>query len=88
MKTTFYPFNIISPSSMSELKTLFTAGVLPGYYVPIRMTIDSFIANSFKSAVETLQSHMILTMSHWSSGLTCLLPATRVTGSNPLGGLM
>ncbi len=25
-------------------------------------------------------------MSHWSSGLTCLLPATRVTGSNPLGG--
>ncbi len=40
------------------------------------------------SPVETLQSHMILTMSHWSSGLTCLLPATRVTGSNPLGGLM
>jgi hypothetical protein len=29
---------------------------------------------------------MILTMSHWSSGLTCLLPATRVTGSNPLEG--
>ncbi len=25
-------------------------------------------------------------MSHWSSGLTCLLPATRVTDSNPLGG--
>ncbi len=40
------------------------------------------------SVVESLQSHMILTMSHWSSGLTCLLPATRVTGSNPLGGLM
>ncbi len=39
------------------------------------------------SPVESLQSHMILTMSHWSSGLTCLLPATRVTGSNPLGGL-
>ncbi len=38
--------------------------------------------------VESLQSHMILTMSHWSSGLTCLLPATRVTGSNPLGVLM
>ncbi len=37
--------------------------------------------------VESLQSHMILTMSHWSSRLTCLLPATRVTGSNPLGGL-
>jgi hypothetical protein len=38
------------------------------------------------SPVESLQSHMILTMSHWSSGLTCLLPATRITGSNPLGG--
>ncbi len=38
--------------------------------------------------MESLQSHMILTMSHWSSGLTCLLPVTRVTGSNPLGGLM
>jgi hypothetical protein len=36
--------------------------------------------------VESLQSHMILTMSHWSSGLTCLLPITMVTGSNPLGG--
>jgi hypothetical protein len=23
---------------------------------------------------------------HWSSGLTCLLPATRDSGSNPLGG--
>jgi hypothetical protein len=42
----------------------------------------------FHPPVESLQSHMILTMSHWSSGLTCLLPATRVTGSNPLGGLM
>ncbi len=30
---------------------------------------------------------MILTMSHWSGGLPCLLPVTRVTGSNPLGGL-
>ncbi len=40
------------------------------------------------SPVESLQSRMILAMSHWSSGLTCLLPATRVTGSNPLGGLM
>ncbi len=38
--------------------------------------------------VESLQSHMILTMSHWSSRLTCLLPATRVTGSNPLGGYL
>ncbi len=36
--------------------------------------------------VESLQSHMILTMSHWSSGLTCMLPATSVTDSNPLGG--
>jgi hypothetical protein len=41
---------------------------------------------SFNVIVETLQSHMILTMSHWSSGLTCLLPATRVTGSKTLGG--
>ncbi len=39
------------------------------------------------SPVKSLQSHIILTMSHWSSGLTCLLPATRVTGSNPLGDL-
>jgi hypothetical protein len=38
------------------------------------------------SPMESLQSHIILTMSHWSSGLTCLLPATRVTGSNALGG--
>jgi hypothetical protein len=37
--------------------------------------------------VQSLQSRMILTMSHWSSGLTCLLPATMVTGSNPLRGL-
>ncbi len=36
--------------------------------------------------MESLQSHMILTMSHLSSGLTCLLPTTRVTGSNPQGG--
>jgi hypothetical protein len=40
----------------------------------------------FLSLKET--SHMILTMSHWSSGLTCLLPVTRDPGSNPLGGLM
>ncbi len=38
--------------------------------------------------VQSLQSHMILTMSHWSSGLTCLHPVTRVTGSNPLGGYL
>ncbi len=47
-----------------------------------------FPRNSKHHIVESLQSHMILTMSHCSSGLTCLLPATRVTGSNPLGGLM
>jgi hypothetical protein len=35
----------------------------------------------------SLQSHFILTMFHWSSGLTCLLPVTRDLGSNPLGGL-
>ncbi len=46
---------------------------------------SSFSVNLW--SVESLQSHMILTMSHRSSGLTCLLPATRVTGSNPLGGL-
>ncbi len=46
------------------------------------------IFQCFYITVESLQSHMILTMSHWSSGLTCLLPAIRVTGSNPLGGLM
>jgi hypothetical protein len=37
-------------------------------------------------SVESLQSHMILTMSHWSSGLACLLPITRDPGSNPQGG--
>jgi hypothetical protein len=45
-------------------------------------------SDSVKHTVESLQSHMILTMSHWSSVLTCLLPATRLTGLNPLGGLM
>ncbi len=44
--------------------------------------------SEYFSIVESLQSHMILTMSHWSSGLTCLLPTTRVTGSNPLGGYL
>ncbi len=34
--------------------------------------------------MQTLQSHVFLTMSHWSSGLTCLLPVTRDPGSNPL----
>ncbi len=48
--------------------------------------LNSRVANY--SPVESLQSHMILTMSHWSSGLTCLLPATRVTGSNPREVLM
>jgi hypothetical protein len=47
----------------------------------------SFVEKMYKEDdVESLQSHMILTMSHWSSGLTCLFPATRVTGSNPLRG--
>ncbi len=40
------------------------------------------------SPVESLQSHMILTMSHWSSGLTCLHPVTSDPGSNPLGGYL
>jgi hypothetical protein len=47
-----------------------------------------FIKLCKERPMESLQSHMILTMSHWSSGLTCLLPPTRVTGSNPLGVLM
>ncbi len=38
------------------------------------------------SPVESLQSHFFLTMSHWSTGLTFLLPVTRDPGSNPLGG--
>ncbi len=33
--------------------------------------------------VESLQSHMILTMPHWFSGLTCLLPAKRGTYVKP-----
>jgi hypothetical protein len=53
--------------------------------IPVFTFIATYIYDIFTS-VESLQSHMILTMSHWSSGLTCLLPATRVTGSNPLGG--
>jgi hypothetical protein len=45
-------------------------------------------SGKYETSVESLQSHMILTMSHWSSGLTCLFPATRDTGSNPLGGYL
>ncbi len=37
--------------------------------------------------VESLQSHMILTMSHWSSGLTCLLPAQGSQVQIPWGDL-
>jgi hypothetical protein len=40
------------------------------------------------SPVESLQSHMILTMSHWSSGLTCLISVTRDPGSIPQGGYL
>ncbi len=47
-----------------------------------------FIPHPLVGIVESLQSHMILTMSHWSSGLTCLLPVTRDTGSKPQGGIM
>jgi hypothetical protein len=42
--------------------------------------------SSICATVESLQSHFILTMSHWSSGLTCLLSVTRDPGSNPQGG--
>jgi hypothetical protein len=56
-------------------------------FVPLTGFFPPGIRSATKhKSVESLQSHMILTMSHWSSGLTCLLPATRVTGSNPLGG--
>ncbi len=57
----------------------------------LRLSVNTTCRLSFEEYldyVESLQSHMILTMSHWSSGLTCLLPVTRVTGSNPHGGLM
>jgi hypothetical protein len=39
----------------------------------------------FVPFVESLQSHFILTMSHWSSGLPVFL-VTRDPGSNPQGG--
>jgi hypothetical protein len=48
--------------------------------------LNNFYNSIKKVSVESLQSHMILTMSHWSSGLTCLLPVTRDPDSNPLGG--
>ncbi len=48
---------------------------------PIRVSLFTFSYGS-------QQSHMIFTMSHWSSGLTCLLPVTRDPGSNHLGGFM
>ncbi len=38
--------------------------------------------------VETRQSHFILTMSHWFSGLTCLIPVTRDPGYNLQGVLV
>jgi hypothetical protein len=56
------------------------------YHYCIYLHIVSVNGMMLYQPVESLQSHMILTMSHWSSGLTCLPPATRVTGSNPLGG--
>ncbi len=56
-------------------------------YVTVNKPVLSYLLSRLRP-VESLQSHMILTMSHWSSGLTCLLPATRVIGSNPLEGLV
>ncbi len=38
------------------------------------------------SPVESLQSHFILTMTHWSSGLPVYFPPQRNPGSNPQGG--
>ncbi len=34
-------------------------------------TLSALISILNYDTVESLQSHMILTMSHWSSGLTC-----------------
>ncbi len=39
------------------------------------------------SPVESLQSHMILTMSHWSSGLTLCFPSQGIWVQNPWGDL-
>jgi hypothetical protein len=56
------------------------------FAVNCEVTTEKIIRDLIFQRVESLQSHMILTMSHWSSGLTSLLPATRDPGSNPLGG--
>jgi hypothetical protein len=40
----------------------------------------------FYRFVESLQSHFILTMSYWSSGLSVCFPVMRDPGSNPQGG--
>ncbi len=56
------------------------------FAVNCEVTTEKKIRDLIFQRVESLQSHMILTMSHWSSGLTSLLPTTRDPGSNPLGG--
>jgi hypothetical protein len=66
------------------------------YLLNLRKVILKFIhfdltragGGTSEESVESLLSHTILTMSHWSSGLTCLLPFTRDPGSNPLGGYL
>ncbi len=42
----------------------------------------------FEYSVESLQSHMILTMSHWSSGLPVCFPLQGTQDQISWGGLM
>ncbi len=75
--------NVIIPLDLTQL---FCPGFTLTAGPPSSFTIDRVGCWGGGSPVESLQSHMILTMSHWSSGLTCLLPVTRDPGSNPQGG--
>jgi hypothetical protein len=59
----------------------------PSYFWHTVNSLVKFSVFGKYAYVESLQSHMILTMSHWSSGLTCLLPVTRDPGSIPWGNL-
>jgi hypothetical protein len=45
-----------------------------------------YVPFSLLQIVQNLQSHVIITISHWSSGLPHMLPVIRDPGSNPLGG--
>jgi hypothetical protein len=74
--------NVTVPLDLTQLSC-------PGFTLAAGLPSDFTTTSRLlgRSPVESLQSHMILTMSQWSSGLTYLLPATRVTGSNPLGDI-